>query len=63
MDFNSFVRTMEHLKKLGVSRQEVLDVLEFDSDQYPDMEELKRARDQVYGKERQTGYGEDRHER
>lgn len=50
MNFQSYVKTMELLKKQGVSKEEVLDVLEFDSDQYPDMNELKAARDHVYGK-------------
>lgn len=48
--YNMYVYTMEILKKQGVSKEEVLDVLEFDTDQYPDMEELRRAREYVYGK-------------
>lgn len=51
MDYEAFVSTMQTLKEQGVSRDEVLDVLEFDSDQYPDINELKAARDAVYGKE------------
>lgn len=50
MNYQSYVETMELLKKQGVTRDEVLDVLEFDSDEYPDKEELEAARDHVYGK-------------
>lgn len=49
--YQYYVETMQALKQQGVSREDVLDVLEFDSDQYPDMDELKAARDAVYGKE------------
>lgn len=49
MNFQSYCETMELLKAQGVSKEDVLDVLEFDSDQYPDMEELKAAREKVYG--------------
>lgn len=37
------------LKNQGVSKDEILDVLEFDSDQYPDSEVLKQAKSAVYG--------------
>lgn len=50
MNFKSYVETMEMLKSQGVTRDDVLDVLEFDSDEYPDHNELKAARDHVYGK-------------
>lgn len=50
MDYASFVETLRLLKADGVSREDVLDVLEFDSDQYPDYDALKAARDEVYGK-------------
>lgn len=37
------------LKKEGVTRDEVLNVLDFDSDEYPDNHDLEATRDEVYG--------------
>lgn len=48
MNLQDIVDWFNNLKDQGVSREEVLDVLEFDSDQYPDMDLLKEARDIVY---------------
>jgi len=48
---NNLKETVAWFKKLkasGISGEDVLDVLEFDSDQYPNMEVLKEARRIVY---------------
>lgn len=48
--FKRYVATIQLMKDKGCTRDEVLDCLEFDSDEYPDPKELELARDQVYGK-------------
>lgn len=50
MSLQDYVDWFRDLKTQGVSKEDVLDVLEFDSDFYPDMEVLKQAREVVYGK-------------
>ena len=50
MWFESYVKTIQELKDAGVLKADALDCLEFDSDEYPDMGELKAALDKVYGK-------------
>ena len=50
MSFQQIVEWFTDLKNQGVSKDDILDVLEFDSDQHPDMKVLKEARDVVYGK-------------
>lgn len=37
------------LKETGVTKDEILDVLEFDSDEYPDMNVLNEAKKIVFG--------------
>jgi hypothetical protein len=49
MTLNEVVQWFTDLKNQGVSKDDILDVLEFDSDQYPDMSVLKKAKDIVYG--------------
>lgn len=48
MDLIFFINWFTDLKNQGVSKDEILDVLEFDSDVYPDMELMKEAREIVY---------------
>jgi hypothetical protein len=43
------VEILKEFKSQGVSKEESLDLLEFDSDEYPDMETLYKAREIVYG--------------
>lgn len=43
------IEWFKDLKKQGVTKDEILDVLEFDSDQYPDMRVLEEAKRIVYG--------------
>ena len=47
-NLQDLIEWFQDLKKQGVTKDEILDVLEFDSDQYPDMELLKKAREIVY---------------
>lgn len=49
MNYKSYVETITYLKNEGASKEDVLDLLEFDSDEYPDFNELKKAREEVYG--------------
>lgn len=49
MSLKDVIKWFEDLKKQGVSKDEILDVLEFDSDYYPDMNVLKQAKKIVYG--------------
>ena len=49
VQFEAIFKTIKALKDQGVPYDEVLDALEFDSDQYPNPEELQEARDRVYG--------------
>lgn len=42
------VEWFRSLKKDGVSKDDILDILEFDSDQYPDPQILEKAREIVY---------------
>lgn len=49
MNLQDTIQCFENLKKQGVSKDEILDVLEFDSDEYPDMKILEKAREVVYG--------------
>lgn len=48
-DLNETVAWFKDLKASGVSGEEVLDVLEFDENQYPNMEVLEKARQIVFG--------------
>ena len=48
MDYQSYLETFLELKEQGVPKDEALDCLEFDSDQYPDMDELKAALNEAY---------------
>jgi hypothetical protein len=47
-NLNEVVEWFKKLKSEGVQKDEILDVLEFDSDQYPDLNVLKQAREIVY---------------
>lgn len=49
MSLQDVVRWFEDLKAKGVTKDEILDVLEFDSDQYPDPKLLEQAKLMVYG--------------
>ena len=49
MDLQFFIQWFTDLKDQGVSKEDVLDVLEFESDQYPDMDLMKEAKKIVYG--------------
>ena len=51
MSLGETVQWFLDLKAQGVSKEEILDVLEFDSDQYPDMDILKRAKEIAYRSE------------
>lgn len=45
-----YVDLFKNLKKAyGYTKEEILDCLEFDSDENPDIEILKQAREIVYG--------------
>lgn len=46
----AYIRVLESFRLDGVPRNEALDYLEFDSDQYPDPKELDHALEIVYGK-------------
>lgn len=48
MNLQEIIDWFNDLKKQGVTKDEILDVLEFDSDQYPDMNLLKQAKEIVY---------------
>lgn len=47
-DLKKVVAWFKELKAKGVTKDEILDVLEFDGDQYPDYEVLKQARELAY---------------
>jgi len=47
-DLDKVVQWFEDLKVSGVLKENILDTLEFDSDQYPDFEILKQAKEIVY---------------
>ena len=51
MNLQDTVEWFKDLKAQGVTKDEVLDILEFDSDQYPDMNVLKQAKEIVYKEE------------
>lgn len=51
MGLNFFVIWFTDLKNDGVSENDILDVLEFDSDVYPDYELMKQAKRIVYQNE------------
>lgn len=48
MNLQDCVDWFRDLKKQGVKKDEILDVLEFDSDVYPDRKLLERAKEIVY---------------
>ncbi len=48
MNLNDVIDWFRDLKKQGVSKDEILDVLEFDSDQYPNPDLLEQAKEIVY---------------
>lgn len=48
MGWHDLLDWFRDLKNKGVSKEELLDILEFDSDQYPDYSLLVKARDEVY---------------
>ncbi len=48
--YNNVVKSFEIFKADGIPKSEALDCLEFDSDEYPDMDVLKQVLDEVYGK-------------
>jgi len=50
MSLEDVIAWFTDLKKQGVSKDEVLDVLEFDSDVYPDIKLMEQAKEIVYGK-------------
>ena len=49
MNLDQIVEWFQDLKAQGATKDEILDILEFDSDEYPDMELLEEAREIVYG--------------
>ena len=49
MSLQDVIEWFKSLKKQGVSKEEILDVLEFDSDVYPDMKLMEEAKKVVYG--------------
>jgi hypothetical protein len=49
MNLNDIIQWFTDLKNQGVTREQILDVLEFDSDFYPDMAMLYQARKIVFG--------------
>lgn len=48
-NLSEVVEWFKKLKKEGVSKDDILDILEFDSDQYPDFKVLEEAKRVVYG--------------
>lgn len=48
--YQGYVASIKALKEDGINYEEVLDYLEFDSDEYPEQRDLESARDEVYGK-------------
>ena len=48
MNLQDTINWFQDLKKMGVTKDEILDVLEFDSDVYPDMEVLEQAKEIVF---------------
>ena len=48
MSLQDYIDWFTDLKKEGVSKEDILDVLEFDSDSYPDMNLMKKAKEIVY---------------
>lgn len=48
MDLQFFIRWFTDLKNAGVTKDEIFDVLEFDSDVYPEMDIMKQAKEIVY---------------
>jgi len=48
INLESIIKSLEILKQQGVSEDEALDCLEFESDQYPDPKVLEIALKQVY---------------
>lgn len=50
--FQSLINTLKDFKKDGVTKSEALACLEFDSDEYPDQDELNEALEIVYGEEK-----------
>jgi hypothetical protein len=49
MNLQDVIEWFRDLKKQGVKEDEILDVLEFDSDEYPDPALLEEAKRIVYG--------------
>jgi hypothetical protein len=49
MNFRGIVESLRIFKKDGISKEEALDYLEFDSDEYPDPEMLEQALEIAYG--------------
>jgi hypothetical protein len=50
MNLQELILWFRNLKKDGISKEDVLDILDFDSDAYPtNIELLKEAREIVYG--------------
>ena len=47
--YKRVVQILTEMKKSGVAKGDALDCLEFDSDEYPDMNVLNRALNEVYG--------------
>ena len=45
----SYVKCIQSLKDSGIKKNDALNCLEFDSDEYPDMVVLKKALEAVYG--------------
>lgn len=54
MNLQDVISWFRDLKARGVSKEDILDVLEFDSDQYPDMEILKKAKEIVYSNQKES---------
>jgi hypothetical protein len=48
--YENYIKCIESLKQAGVPKSDALSCLEFDSDEYPDMKDLNKALDEVYGK-------------
>lgn len=49
INYTDLKQVILNLKNEGVSRDEILDALEFDSDEDPDNEIIDRLIEQVYG--------------
>lgn len=47
-NLSEVVEWFKGLKNKGISKDDILDCLEFDGDQFPNMEILKEAREIVY---------------